>query len=372
MIGPAYCNGCGKRLEVPAGYGKSKIRCPDCGVFTELPKEIREQGQSSGRPDPPPAAKPAPPPPPVRAKPAPLPPVGKPASAEDEDTGAYAFREEPEPDAPDPPRRAKPAPETSKSRGAKPVEKDPAEDDDIPEREVLITGTEEDDLNPYTVTGDAPTKPCPECDRRVPVRDEVCNRCGYNFATRERAKRTYEPVHLEWEEGWPFERRVMIFVGAQVLNFISLAALMISGQGTTSFILVVMTFFLQAFLLGTYQKLSLDRTTKGKITLNSRWRVAFLAQPSKPARWKEHESLIIVRSNEFNPIDVCFALILLLYCVIPGVLFWWFVIHSDKFTITLCKDHGFPETPIFRTLSEERAKEIMQTVSDVTTLPIRL
>src|SRR5262245_15818608 len=119
MIGPAYCNGCGKRLEVPAGYGKSKLRCPDCGVFTELPKEIRQQGQASDRPAPPRAAPRSPPPtakPPVRAKPAPpspparaaAPPPPAPAAsppADDDANLPYAFHDEPEADVPDPPRR---------------------------------------------------------------------------------------------------------------------------------------------------------------------------------------------------------------------------------------------------------------------------
>src|SRR5262249_55874692 len=146
-----------------------------------------------------------------------------------EEAETCRFREEPPADVPDPPRRAKP------------VEQEIEDVEEIPEREVLIRGTEEDDLNPYTVTGDAPTKSCPGCDRRVDRRIAVCTHCGYNFETKQKAKRTYEPVHRVWEEGWPFERRLMIFVGAQVINFIFLVALMIGGFGTTSFVLVVMT-----------------------------------------------------------------------------------------------------------------------------------
>jgi hypothetical protein len=352
MIQPAYCNGCGKRLEVPAGYGKSKIRCPDCGVFTELPKEIREQGQASDRP------KPAPPPsptkPPVRPKAASEPTPPPPPADED----AYTFRDEPAPKA-RPPR-------------SKPVkaDEDEDEDEDVPERETLIESTEEDDLNPYTVTGDAPTKVCPECDKKVDKRAKACVHCGYNFATKEKAKRTFTPVHQEWEEGYPFDRRLMAFIAMQVINFFILVASMVGGYGTTPFVLVVMMAALQAFLAGTYGKLTLDRTQKGKVTMTTQWRVAFLPQPVKTVRWKEHESLIVTQANEFNAIDWCFALILLSYGCLPGILFWWFVIHSDKFTVTLCKDHGFPETPIFRSLSQERAQEIMKIASETTTLPI--
>src|SRR5262249_34529401 len=129
MITPAYCNGCGKRLEVPAGYGKSKIRCPDCGVFTDLPKELREQGQAGDRP----AAPPPPPPttPAVRAKQKQA--TAAPPSPEEE-AAAYAFREEPKP--PEPPKPARP------TKRAEPLKEAVAADDDDGElpNETLIEG----------------------------------------------------------------------------------------------------------------------------------------------------------------------------------------------------------------------------------------
>jgi hypothetical protein len=52
------------------------------------------------------------------------------------------------------------------------------------------------------------------------------------------------------------------------------------------------------------------------------------------------------------------------------VLYWWLVIRPDKFAVMMCRDHGFPEITIFRTLSEARAKEVRDTVCDTTTLPV--
>jgi len=336
MLTPAYCNGCGQRLEVPAGYSKSKMRCGECGVFTELPKEVREQGQEARTPNGAKQDKPEPPRPARRLAPA---AEELPAVTEEN----YKFIDEEPPAKPTAP----------------------------PNREVLIQGTEEDDLNPYTVTGDVPTKRCPECDKKVEIRAKVCVHCGFNFESGVPGKRTYQPVERLWENGWPLEKRVMLFVAFQVINFLTLVASLIGdfSLGVT-FMMVFMSVGLQAFLCGTFDKLSLTRTAKGKVTLKAEWRYAFIPRPPEAVKWKEHESVIIVQSNQTDFIDWAMALILLSYCVAPGVLFYWFVIRPDKFTVTLCRDHGFPETAIFRTTNEERAKEVMLAVSDITTLPV--
>lgn len=339
MLTPVYCNGCGKRLDVPAGYGRAKMRCEDCGVFTELPKEVREQGQAAEA-ESPPASPGRAEPQVVRAAKPKTPPKPKPAPAAPANDDGYQFV-------------------------------DDTEDDKPPTRETLIAGTQDDDLNPYTVTGDAPTKRCLECERKVEIAAKVCVHCGYNFESKEKAKRTYQPIDKTWESGLPFEKRLMIFIGLQVVNFVTLVASVIGGYSLgVTFILVLMTVGLQAFLCGTFDKLILTRNPKGKVTLTTIWRYAFIPRPPDYVKWKEHESVIVVRSNEFDPIDWCFALILLGYCIIPGVAFWYFVIRPDKFAVTLCRDHGFPETPIFRTSNETLANEILRTVSEVTTLPV--
>lgn len=349
MLTPVYCNGCGQRLEIPAGYAKSKMRCNECGVFTELPKEIREQGQSA-RPEtrsaPEPPRRRATTPPVRQAQPAPAPPA---TTTDDE---GYAFLE---PDVIEEPPASPAIPVAT----------------ELPEREILIEGTHEDDLNPYTVTGDAPTKRCPECDKKVDARVQICVHCGFNFASGERTKRVFQIVERTWENGWPWDRRLLLFIGLQVMNFITLVAMLIGGHGSVGFSLVLLTVGLQAFLCGTFDKLTLTRTAKGKVTLTTTWRYAFIPRPPQPIKWKQYDAVTIVQSNDFDLVDWAMALILLSYCIVPGLLFWWFVIRPDKYTVFLCRDHGFPETAIFRTSNEERAREIMHAVSDVTTLPIQ-
>jgi hypothetical protein len=274
--------------------------------------------------------------------------------------GGYGFQSEPNaPSAPSP----TPAKTPAKAKEWTRVEQ-------APEREVLIQGTEEEDFKPYTVPGDAATKRCPECEKKTALRDKVCSHCGFNFETGEKSTRTFQSLSYEWEGGWSLQKRAFVVIVLLVIDFVTLAVLMIAGaRGSTPIVMMVFTVFLQAFLCGTYEKLSLSRTQKGKVTMKVQWRVAFLPRPPQTVKWKEYESTSIIHSNNAGFIDWAFGIILLLYAIVPGVLFWWFVLRPDKYSVMLCRDHGFPEIAIFRTLSEERAKEVRDTVCDVTTLP---
>ena len=345
MLGPIFCHGCGQRVEVPEGCTRSKLRCPECGVFNELPKGDRAAAKPTRTQN-------AEPDDAYAALLEPGPPVARPAPPEEDPAGVYAFQEEPKP---------KPAPK------AEP--KPPAKEE---EREVLVHGTEDDDGNPYQVTGDVPTKTCPECDQKVERRAKTCVHCGFHFESGKKAERTYQPINRDWESGWPLQKRIVAFVVLQVVNFVTLVAALIGGQRTgLSFVIILFSVGLQAFLVGTFDRLSLTRNQKGKVVITRTWRYAFIPRLPDTVRWKEHETILIVRENEFDLIDWVMAFILLGYGCLPGIAFWWFVIRPDKFTVFLCKDHGSPETPLIKTQNEELAKEIQTVVSEATTIPVQ-
>jgi ribosomal protein L37E len=350
MLVPVYCRGCGQRLEIPEGFAKAKLRCAECGVYTELPPDLREQLASA-----PPTPKKA-----VAAPVAAAPRVAPPAEADDVESCGFITE----------PPGEKPAPPSETVRAKPPAENKP-ETPAIPERELLVQGTEEDDLNPYTVHGDRPTRMCPECDQRSDARAKACVHCGYHFESGAKAKREYEPLRREWENGWPLQKRLTAFMCMQAVNFVLFVLTLLGGATCVGFFWVAVMIGLQAFLVGTFEKLFLSRDSKNKVKLTRVWRYAFFARPPINVKWRQHDALIIVQSNDFSPIDWAFAIVLLCYAIVPGVLFWWFVIRPDKFSVFLCKDHGFPETPIFRTQNEELAKEIQTVVGEVTLLPIQ-
>jgi hypothetical protein len=62
------------------------------------------------------------------------------------------------------------------------------------------------------------------------------------------------------------------------------------------------------------------------------------------------------------------ALILAGYCLVPGILFWYFVIRPDKWSVALALAHGSADVSLYYGINEARAREIFAAVSDATGL----
>ncbi|HKA08063.1 MAG TPA: hypothetical protein VKD71_12450, partial [Gemmataceae bacterium] len=56
--------------------------------------------------------------------------------------------------------------------------------------------------------------------------------------------------------------------------------------------------------------------------------------------------------------------------LLPAILFWIYVIRSDRFYAALARDRGYPDIYLYRGMSEAQAKEIAQTATDATGLPL--
>ena len=259
-----------------------------------------------------------------------------------------------------------PKPSQSKSETAAQAPAPPAG-----EPEILLTGTNDDDFNPYTVRGDIPTATCPECGKAIHEGVPKCKHCGVDFDAKRKAERVFAPVDQVWENGWPLQTRIKVFAILQVINLaVLLAPLMLEQSGGLFVSGAIVSAGLQAFLLGTFDRLHLTRNAKGKVVLTQMWRFAFIAGKPQTIRWKEHEGIRIAESDEIDLIDWLIGAILFFYGVIPGIFFWWYVLRPDKLDVMLCKDHGCPATLLCRTTNEQRAREIMTTISEVAMLPV--
>jgi predicted nucleic acid-binding Zn ribbon protein len=398
----AFCTGCGQRQDVPAGYSKAKFRCAECGVIFELPPDIRELARNAPAVE----EKPAPT---ARTKPRvkqteadaaadmlqsaeqvqkPKPTgAASPKAKELEAPAPAVTRKAEQPAASSPvPKQGKPSSPSSAAKGAKetPPAHTPLEDADIvpadeegepiiaeeeePEREVLIEGTEEDDRNPYRVTGDVKTRRCPECSKPIDYRENFCVHCGFNLSTGEKKKRSFQPLSLVWENGWPFQKRLTAFFVCQAVNLVMVIGLAIVSDYTVSFVMLFMQVGLQAFLLGTFDTLKLARNSKGKVTITKTWRYAFIPQKPQTIRWKDHEGLVIIQSNEPDMFSWGMMFILLGYGCVPGILFWYFVIRPDKWDVSLALAHGSADVTLYHGLNEARAREMHAAISDATGL----
>jgi hypothetical protein len=236
----------------------------------------------------------------------------------------------------------------------------------------LLHGTADDDGNPYTVVGGKPIPRCPECDARLPADDApACEKCGWNRAAGRKLPKTYTPLHYTWEAGWPLQARITAFAACQAIN-LATAALIYSIDGravTTTGGFVVMV-ICQIVLLGTFDRLDLVRTSKGKVTLTQQWRIGFYPLPVKTLRWRGHEEARVLHAE---PGIAEWVMFIFLLSMLPVALAWyWFVIRPGHVKAALCTNLGDPVTPLYLGTSTERAEEIVRTIGEATGLPWRL
>jgi hypothetical protein len=240
-----------------------------------------------------------------------------------------------------------------------------------PGAETLLHGTTEDDGNPYTVVGGKPMPRCPGCDARLPSADAAnCGRCGWDRAAGRKVPKTYTPIDRTWEAGWSLQMRLIAFAFCMVLNFATAAFIyQVDGRAVTStggFLVMVVC---QAFVLGTFDRLDLTRTSKGKVTLTQQWRIAFWPLETKTLRWRDCEEIRVLHAE-----TGCLEWVMffgLLGSIVPALLWYWYVIRPGHVKVALCKDLGDPVTPLYLGTSTEHAEEIAREVSAATDMPWR-
>jgi hypothetical protein len=213
----------------------------------------------------------------------------------------------------------------------------------------LLTGSDDDDGRPYTVPGD-PLAPVKE-EKPPPPRPAVAK---------------------SWDMVWSLRTRLKIFGVLLALNVVAaVLSGIIADSVPVSFVTVITTSLLQAFLIGTFDRIDLTRSAKGKVSLKRTWRIAFVPLKPQSLRWHEFESVSVGKSYDPKFEDWVIAVLLLFYGVVPGILWWWFVIRTDRVYVGLCKDHGFTDTILYRGSNAALAKEVAASVAEVAGLPYR-
>jgi len=230
---------------------------------------------------------------------------------------------------------------------------------------------EEDNGLPYVIPkGEIRERKCESCGKGGEITSVVCVHCGYDSSTRQKAERTYTPIDREWEAGWSFELRFGIFLGCLALDAGSVVlGLLIEGALPTTVCGLIFAIALQAFVLGTYDRVRIRRNKKGQAEIIVTWRGCFIPLAPKKLNWQEHEGVAFGHYDAIGSSD-WIILLFLLPMILPAILFWVYVIRSDRFFAALARDRGYPATYLYRGMSETKAKEIAKTASDATGLPL--
>lgn len=248
---------------------------------------------------------------------------------------------------------------------------DTRETSDGDENYVLFAGTQADDGNPYAVVGKKPPPLCPECNATMTEADPVCPQCNMNRTTGRRVPKSFAPFDQTWEAGFGLKFRLIGFGIFQVVNVVMFFLIdrVIEDVPATlgGWFLIAL---LQAFLLGTFDRVRIQRTTKGKVTITKTWRVGFI--PIKPTvlTWRGLEE-VGVRRDDVGLFEWLIFLLLLCDGIVPGILWWWFAIRTDRHAAVLMKDMGAVEHTLYAGTDENKAEEIARTVHDLTGLPYR-
>jgi hypothetical protein len=175
----------------------------------------------------------------------------------------------------------------------------------------VTEGTDEDDGKPYRVLGDAkPSEACPECSKLVPRGSIVCNHCGFNRQTGMTIRRVHEKVDKQWEPDFRFSVRFGAFLSVQ--GFVAAIFLsLVNGSWFTLAVPWLIASVLLAFILGSYARLNLTRSSKGRIRLTKTWRICFFALEASDLAWRDYEAIVICQSHEDGFLDWFIILFLL-------------------------------------------------------------
>jgi hypothetical protein len=231
---------------------------------------------------------------------------------------------------------------------------------------------EDDNGLPYLLPPEpVKTRACEGCGKKIVASTVVCVHCGYDARQQSKAERTFEPIDRTWVAGWPYRVRITIFLAMQAVNVITVV-LSLAGGGSLPVSMVGVAFYigLQAFLLGTFETIRIRRNKKGQTEVTSTWRICFVPLQPKKIEWRNFEGVAWGHYDATSVIDWMIVIFLLPGCILPAIVFWWYVIRSDRYFAAFARDRGYPDTYLYRGMKEQQAKEIAQTATDATGLPL--
>jgi hypothetical protein len=337
------CPGCGGRVPVPEDYTRARIRCPHCGVMSDVPAAAT-------------AKKPA-----AAEKPRrPAPPPEDNAAVEDAlfgDDAPPAAEERPAKRKADPRLQPRPRPAKAPLHPLPPSQNEGASDD-------------EEDGRPYRVPSLDEERPCPQCRTIIALDAVFCTKCGYNLQTGKKAKQEFEPVQREWQGGLPANVRLGLFLGAVGLYLVLAIFTMVSFDAPVfgAFFPFVLFTAMTAFLLGTYDRIRLTRNKKGRVRLTKTWTLCFLPRPPMEVDVHRYGGVVYGPYEEVSIME-WLILIMLMPGIITAMLWAYFVFIRTTYQVALTKEHGHDELVLYRGGDQAMVVDIAETLRDVAHLP---
>ncbi len=352
MSNRVMCGNCGGKVPLPAGYAKARIRCTSCGYYADIPPELRGTGEETTE----------------QSQTAPVAKAVEPISTKKTKKAKRRTEEDEVEQEEAPARRAV-------RQRADPNDKRPEFEPKAEGSPAYLEGSQdEDDALPYGVEGDG-LKKCNECQGELPVDAAFCVHCGSHLdgtlGKRPKKKRRYTEIDQSFTEGFSQQTRLIIFAAAQVFNvFFTATAIMATSfkiDGTaigTGIFAGAINLVLQAFILGSYDVLRIQRNERGNCTFTRTRRMLFLPLAPAKIEWKHLVGVGRLASHPGNVFAWLTCLYLLMMGILPGILFWWFELRQERSNVVLTNVYNGIEETLFSSKKEDEAEKIAQMVSE--------
>jgi len=310
-------------------------------------------------------------------------------------------------DKPPPPRTQEPEPtpkpqkERERERKAEPVlaEVPPTSKPERAKskfvREQYDASDDPEDMLPYLVEAkEVTTEKCPSCDLDKPYNSVVCPHCGFDTRTRKRVQREFVPISKTWILGWPMRVRMPIFIICLFINLMTFGVgYFVSKQPPATLVGAMIVIVIQAFLLGTFSTLSVKRNSRGASQVQLSWRFCFLPAIDRVIKTNSFAGVLAGSYSSIGLSEILVFIILLFGAAAPmfGILFdgptvllviellvplisagfwWYYAMWSVRYYSALTTQNNYPDTYLYRGLSQEKAQDITRTINEATTLPI--
>jgi len=243
----------------------------------------------------------------------------------------------------------------------------------------LLAGTQKEHDNeaqPYTVPG-CGTAPCPHCHGSLPIAAKFCVHCGTDLTSGDKSPgRTVRPSDFTWEEDYSLGARGRLFIALQFVNSAIFILMLVSmgfnfATSTTNIIGQAINLTLQAFLIGSYDALTVRRTDAAKVTILITRRIAFLQLKPRIVQWRDCHGVGVTGSTNSDGFTWMTCLYLLLLGFVPGIVFYWMVIRPERFHVALADEYGGLGELLYRTKHRLDAENIAKHIADITGLEYR-
>jgi hypothetical protein len=209
---------------------------------------------------------------------------------------------------------------------------------------------------------------CPSC-RKVLERGAVlCVDCGYDFRTGRRLETAHERFEQRWDSGMPLSLRLGLLIALQCA---CLLAAPLTGEVLWALALIFAVSVFLVLLLGTWIRLHVIRTGKGKVLLTRTWCLCFIPAIRHQVNVRRYDR-ILIDATGFDWTPLITLVLLFLICGVPGLLLLAWRLHfaPARFHVYLKSDRRGEEFSLYHSADDGKMRQIVETLEELTGLRI--